>query len=203
MSDRKFSKEQREILIGMLLGDAHLETSSNGKTYRLKVEQSIKHKEYVGNLFEIFKEWVTSPPKERVSVRGGKESRKIWFQTESVGELRFYGQLFYREKKKVVPKLIHRWLTPRALAFWYMDDGSIKSKQSKAVVLNTQGFSLNEVEKLCDVLSSKLGLDSKPRRQRDGWQIYISGRSYERFRELVNPFIHSSMMYKIPPSRLT
>lgn len=200
---RKFTIEQREILIGLLLGDAHLETRSGGKTFRIKFEQSLKHKDYIHTIFEIFKEWVSNPPKEKSSVRNGKIFKKIWFQTESCGELRFYGQSFYRDKKKVVPKLIHRLLTPRALAFWYMDDGLIKSKQSKGLILNTQSFSFNEVEKLCEVLNSKFRLISKPRRQRDGWQIYISGRSYERFRELVDPFMHSSMMYKIPPSRLT
>nr|NIQ06013.1 hypothetical protein [Candidatus Korarchaeota archaeon] len=34
------SKRQREILVGLLLGDGHLETQNNGRTFRLKVEHS-------------------------------------------------------------------------------------------------------------------------------------------------------------------
>jgi hypothetical protein len=34
--------------------------------------------------------------------------------------------------------LIRRWLTPKSLAYWYMDDGSFKSKSSKGTILNTQ-----------------------------------------------------------------
>lgn len=30
------SQQQKQILIGILLGDAHLETQDNGSTYRLK-----------------------------------------------------------------------------------------------------------------------------------------------------------------------
>ena len=30
---------QREIVVGVLLGDAHLETQDRGRSYRLKIEQ--------------------------------------------------------------------------------------------------------------------------------------------------------------------
>jgi hypothetical protein len=39
-----------------------------------------------------------------------------------------------------------------------MDDGSIKSKQSKGVLLNIQGFSLKDVTFLCKVISKKFGI---------------------------------------------
>ena len=66
-----------------------------------------------------------------------------------------------------------------------MDDGSIKSKQSKGVLLNTQSFTLKEVELLCTVLLSKFGVEGSPRRTPSeekkgaGWQIYISGKCYQ------------------------
>ncbi len=46
----KLTKEQREILIGVLLGDAHLETRDNGQTYRLKFAQSVDHQPYLDHL---------------------------------------------------------------------------------------------------------------------------------------------------------
>jgi hypothetical protein len=52
----KISKNQKEVLIGLILGDAHLEKSLNGFSYRLKIEQSVKKKEYVYHLFNIFKD---------------------------------------------------------------------------------------------------------------------------------------------------
>jgi hypothetical protein len=39
------SKKQKEILVGILLGDANLQTENGGKTYRLRVLQSEQHKE--------------------------------------------------------------------------------------------------------------------------------------------------------------
>jgi len=52
----KITKMQKEVLIGIILGDAHLEKSLNGLSYRLKIEQSEKKKEYIEHLYEIFKD---------------------------------------------------------------------------------------------------------------------------------------------------
>lgn len=52
----KLTKSQREILIGVILGDAHLETQDNKQTYRIKFAQSVAHKPYLDHLYEIFKD---------------------------------------------------------------------------------------------------------------------------------------------------
>ena len=55
----------------------------------------------------------------------------------------------------MVPKLIHRWLTPLSIAVWFMDDGSIKSKNHQARIINTQGFTNKEVLGLIQILEDK------------------------------------------------
>jgi hypothetical protein len=52
----KISKFQKEVLIGLVLGDAHLEKSLNGLSYRLKIEQSKNKIEYINHLYDIFKD---------------------------------------------------------------------------------------------------------------------------------------------------
>ncbi len=94
-------------------------------------------------------------------------------------------------------------MTARSVAYWFMDDGSVKSRESKGVVFNTQGFVLNDVERLCDALRSRFGLEAEPRMQKEGFQIYVSGTSFERFREIVDPFVIASMRYTIPSDRKT
>ncbi len=192
---------QREILVGLLLGDACLETQNRGRTYRLKIEHSVAQAEYVQHLYEVFRDWVLQEPQIKSQRIAGTVYQKLWFTTVSHGAFRFYAQQFYRNGTKVVPKLIHRLLTARGLAYWFMDDGSIKSKQSKGVLLNTQGFAEQDVARLIKVLREKLGLEAKSRRQPEGQQIYISGRSYERFRALVEPYLIPQMRYKLPSAR--
>ena len=199
----KLSQNQREVLIGILLGDAHLETQNQGQTYRLKIEQSQKHEDYVQHLYEIFKPWILTPPQLKKRSIRDHESWNCWFQTVSHGAFRFYAQQFYVDGQRRVPRLIHRWLTPCALSYWFMDDGSIKSRQSKGVILNTQGYPLNDIQRLVNLLQESFGLQAKTRKQREGFQIYISGKSYERFRELVEPHLIESMYYKLPKARQT
>lgn len=194
----KLTNLQREILVGLLLGDACLETQNRGRTYRLRIEHSIVQAPYVQHLYECFKSWVLQEPKIKIQMIKGKAYQKLWFMTVSHAAFRFYAQQFYLNRRKVVPKLIKRLLTEKGLAYWFMDDGSIKSKQSKAVIFNTQGFAEQDVARLIRVLREKFGLEAKQRRQREGQQIYISGRSYERFCSLVKRHLIPEMCYKLP-----
>lgn len=84
-----------------------------------------------------------------------------------------------------------------------MDDGSIKSKESKGTILNTQGFTKTEVEFLIELLKIKFNLEAKIRSQKDGYQIYISGHSYELLKSLIYEYLLDSMKYKFPLDRKT
>lgn len=197
----ELSNDQRDTLIGLLLGDGHLETQNGGRTYRLKIEQSLKHLAYVNHLYHLFEAWVQTPPQIKFVSSRGHKSENVWFQTLSHQSFRFYAQQFYDGQKKRVPKLIHRWMTPRGLAYWFMDDGSMKSKESKAVIFNTQGFQYFEIELMIKVLTDSFSLQASIRKQDDGYQIYISGNSYERFVVLIEPYILDEMRYKLPKPR--
>lgn len=193
----KLSKQQREILIGLLLGDGHLETQNNGRTFRLKVEHSLKQKDYVDWLYGIWRNWTLMPPQTRIRYYRGKRYDKYYFTTVNHGSLRFYGQQFYRAKRKIVPKLIHKWITPLSLAIWFMDDGSIKSKYHNAKILNTQAFSKQETKRLAQTLVSKYKLKTSLRKQKEGYQIMIAGSSAGAFISLIERYIIPSMRYKI------
>jgi hypothetical protein len=82
-----------------------------------------------------------------------------------------------------------------------MDDGSIKSKQSKGVFFNTQGFTFKEVTLLSNILNDKYKLQTTLRKQKQGYQIYVSGYSYERLRSIIYPYLINSMYYKFPVPR--
>lgn len=197
------TRELREILVGILLGDAHLETQNNGRTYRLKIEQALTHKEYVDHLYEKFRLWVLTPPKIRDVITKGVLSMNYRFTTLNHGSFRFYGQQFYKNGKKCVPKIINRLITARGLAYWFMDDGSIKSNESKGIIFNTHCYSKKDVMLLINVLKDKFNLKAKVRRQKDRYQIYISGDSYEKFSALVKSYLLKEMEYKLPQDRRT
>jgi hypothetical protein len=188
----------KEMLIGKILGDGHLETQNNGATWRLKIEHSFNQKEYVDHQYSLLSHWVSSAPR----IIKKENSFNYFFQTKSIGDLRFLGLQFYNNKKKIVPKILSKLMTPISLAYWYSDDGSIKSKQSKGVIFNTQNFTFDEVKFLCSILKNKFDLICWPRKQQQKYQIYVSGKSYSIIRELIYKYLIPEMRYKFPEQRM-
>jgi DNA-binding transcriptional regulator WhiA len=196
----KLTPRQQEILIGLMLGDGHLERSPCTSRARLKVEQRERARQYIDWLYENFQEWIRQ--KIRIRTKLLKTTNKLYryheFTTYSHEEFMPYRQLFYPRGKKVVPSSVDKILTPLGLAVWFMDDGSIKSHECRGRIINTHSFTEKEVELLCRVLAVKFNLEAWPRQQKDGVQVYISAKSADKFEDLLLPNILPVMQYKLP-----
>ena len=203
MEPVKLSSVQREVLVGILLGDGSLQTESQGRTYRLRVCQSEEHKEYLFHLYEIFQNFTTSAPKESTA-RDSRNPSKTYvrwsFATTQQACFRFYGQLFYDEEgKKRVPRFIHRLLKPRSIAFWYMDDGAEKWKgKSKGVRFCTDSFLRCECQLLATILSERYQLKTTLQKKGKNWRIYVSSHSHGLLKSLIWEFLVESMHSKFP-----
>ena len=202
------SKRQKEILVGTILGDGHLERLYTPILGRLKVEHSYKQKDYVDWLYREFRNWVRTKPRMRNVNVFGNTYLNYGFSTYGHRLLGEFKKRFYKKKKKIVPDDLEKDITPLGLAIWYMDDGSIKSKKHKGAFLNTQEFKNNEIKKLQRILRKKFGIKSttrdQTRNQKTKKQIYLGGKSGEKFIKLIKPYIIPSMRYKIPRAlRLT
>nr|YP_009184764.1 putative LAGLIDADG homing endonuclease [Jenufa perforata]ALO62917.1 putative LAGLIDADG homing endonuclease [Jenufa perforata] len=198
----KLTKEQREILVGLLLGDGNMQTENNGRTYRFRFSQQSRQKDYLFAVYEIFKPFVTTPPREYrfTDSRTGKKSFRWAFATTQQACFRFYGQLFYSlNGKKKVPKIIRKLLKPKGLAFWYMDDGAQKwAGKTLACQICTDGFTLEDVKLLKSVLEDNFKLQVSINRQRENYRLGISAKSYQTLRNLIFPFLLKTMHYKFP-----
>lgn len=193
----RLTQKQKEILVGLILGDGHLETQNNGRTYRLKLEHCREQKEYFDWLYENFKEWINKVPQIRKRSSLGKNIETYCFSTYSSGVLRFYGQQFYPNGKKVIPKIIEKIITPLSLAVWFMDDGSIKSREHKTFLIHTHGYSKNDLELMKKVLEKKFGIKVGLQKQYTKWRLYIYSESAEKFADLISPYLLPSMQYKL------
>lgn len=192
----RMTERQRQILIGMLLGDAHLERQRGARNARLKIEHSVKQSAYVDWKYAEWREWVRTPPKARVRRnRLGTCSTNIGFTTLSHVELEEFRLRFYWNHRKVVPRDLE--LTPVSMAVWFMDDGSRKSSQCRGLYLNTQSFTLGETELLQRVIRRDVGVETTMRKQRDGLQIYVPAPSASVMSAFVANEILPSMRYKL------
>ena len=191
----KLTSAQREIIVGLTLGDGHLETQNNGKTYKLKIEHSVGQKEYLYWLYEELHDWVRMNPKLRSK---NSQPFSYHFSTYSHELLRFYGEQFYNNKKKIIPNSIEELLTPLSLAIWFMDDGSLKSRRHNTYVIHTLGFQRDELERIQTVLAQKFGVQTRLHKQKGKYlRLYVSSKSSEKFKSIVSPYVIPSLKYKL------
>lgn len=198
------SKVQWEASIGLILGDASLQTQDKGITYRLKFEWGNKNKPYLDHVFNLFNEWVISSPHQKTRTSPKGNTVVNWgFQTVSHSAFNELGDLFLSNAKKSIPdSLIEKHLTGRGLAYWFMDDGGKldynKNSKNQGVVLNTQSFTEKEVLKMSEELSSKFNFECSVRSNKGKKIIVINSVSYPLFINLVDPYIIPVMRYKLP-----
>lgn len=189
-----------EFIFGSLLGDGHAEKRS-GST-RITFYQEGSHSaylkwshNYVANL-----DYCSSiRPKFTTRLnKYGKIRTILRFRTYSYTSFNWIQECFYKDYKKILPDCIENYLSPLALAVWIMDDGG---KVSSGLHLATNNFTKLEVLRLCQILKSKYNLKANIQSAGDKYKkqftIYIPKESMQHLTNIVKPYIHSSMKYKI------
>jgi hypothetical protein len=201
----KLNQKQKNIIVGTLLGDSTLQRSKALKPlHNIKFEQKNDNKSYLDSIYYHFEDWCGTPPQYYIKESGVIKS--YWFKTYGHRSFDFYANQFYNidkktgERKKVVPKLIHRWLNPEVLAYWFMDDGS---NNGSGYILNTQGFTLRENERLADALGKRfkfevnIHTDNNYKTGKRGFKLYVTAKSRDKFTQIVSPYIDSCFNYKL------
>jgi hypothetical protein len=173
-----------------------------GKHFRLRFEWGDKNKEYAFHVYNIFSEWILTPPRKVERMNKNKNIVITWaFQTFTHEVFNSLAATFYdQNKKKFIKKnLIIEHLTSRGLAYWFMDDGGrlTYDDYSKGLVLNTHSFTKEEVEMLALELKTKFNLECWIKLNKRKYIIVISGNNYNQFKNLVIPYIIPSMLYKL------
>lgn len=189
-----------EILVGVLLGDAHIAQRSSTSNSRLMYAQTaVKHKKYFDYVFKHFYLFCAKDytPQSRVirDSRSNKTYYAISFTTMQLPCFNKFRAQFYLSNVKFVPQNIHKLLTPKGLAFWIMDNGS---KQGTGLHISVYAFTNEDVDKLMFTLQDKFNLrcsihynrDKKPR-------IYIFKESMATLIILVKPYFIKEMLYKL------
>lgn len=183
------TQQQKSLIVGTLLGDGYLRIIPKRKDALLEINHSFTQKEYVDWKYEILKNISGSPPKMR---RGNNARIAYRFYSKQLPELTALYQLFYREKKKVIPANLT--LDPTSLAVWFMDDGS--RCRTNDIYLNTQQFSVQDQKKLVRALQ-KLNLKTTLNKDKQYYRLRFLKSSLVILRALLNEEIISSMRYKI------
>lgn len=188
----KINSLQRNFLIGTILGDACIIPNVGGNNYRLQVEQCEKQKEYVWWKYQIFKEWVLGEPKYQ-------DRTCSWrFRTITHPVFKDFRQLFYQNKKKIVPVNIDQVLNnPLSLAVWFMDDGA-RGPKGLGATFNSQSFSFQENQLLRNCLEKNFGLKTSLHKDKKSWRIYVLPQSSRLLVNLIADVVLPNFYYKLP-----
>lgn len=173
----------------------------------MTISQGGKHKEYFMYIYETFVKAGIKCGKitERIrkpDSRTGNVYTAYQFHTSATDpywtKLR---QIFYIDGVKFVPNCIGEYLTAMDQAFWIMDDGY---RRNNGQAISTHGFTQEEVQMQIRILnelfslSAYISLVDQNRSIRGGnWIIVIPSSDMPHLRNILLPYFHSSMLYKL------
>jgi uracil-DNA glycosylase len=184
----------KDVVCGTLLGDGSIRASQASLTFG----HSAKQGAYARFKAELMEALTPSVEERRVAaVAGGEPSYNVvQVRTRAHRALGILRREFYTDRK-VVPRWIAEELTPRMLAFWFLDDGHMRVREGgrrPLAEIVTNGFSAADLQVLIAGLF-RLGLPAKASRGRLCFDVPTS----RALSEAIAPFVPESMRYKLHP----
>lgn len=207
------NKEKRALLLGMLLGDGCLKTKPHklgdgtmANYYEYVICHSVKQEDYLRHKLGLFH-----------SIMGGKEP-KVSYEIKEHSSCRFSRchksfrlfkkYLYSNSGKKFFSKRVLNYLTPHAIAMWYMDDGCITANRYNGVPTSYEMriytyFSEEEADNCIEYFKAKWNISVKKRHymKRGQFNLIFNTVESKKLEALIGQYIIESMAYKLP-SRL-
>ena len=202
----KITKESRNLLIGLLLGDG---TISNNNVF--KIAHSESQKDYL--------EWKVKQLKE-AGIRNNGIKSYIKTKGYTIGVPVYYTQLntipfikvlrkvFYKEKKILGNRKLLNRLDAKGIAIWYMDDGHINIRKTKDG--RPMGFYIKistcepkqEVQTIIDFFKEQWNIKFymfHEGKKEDSYSLCCGTKEGLKFIDIVKPYVSQvpSMIHKI------
>jgi LAGLIDADG DNA endonuclease family len=200
-------KYLNDTLIGLLLSDGGLERPTEGSNVRLSVIMSIINYGYALHLYNLFEPYINSDLKTLDIKGSNKLSKKMYstviFKTISTPQLLYYYNIFYKKIiitdkwQKIVPLELKSSFNAVSLAHLIMGDGNYLSSRN-IIRIYTNSFTENDVLLLSNIINDNLNIKNKVIHDRNNqYIIIIEQDSIVKTREILLPYMHPSMLYKL------
>lgn len=124
----KITKESRNLLIGLLLGDG---TISNNNVFKLAhCEQQLDYLEW--KIKQLNNSGLrNNGVKEYISTNGFNKGNKVYYtQLNIIPFVKVLRRVMYKPTKKLGNRKLLNRLSAREIAIWYMDDGHINYRKT-------------------------------------------------------------------------
>ena len=201
---KKLSKEQKSLLVGLLLGDGTI--SSN---YVFKLSHSEAQREFLEWKIDLLNKFgfKNNGVKEYISTCGYNKGNKVLYSQMSLNPtIKALRRTVYTPKKHITRRLLN-WLTPIGLAIWYMDDGCINvntSKQRSSIqhtIKIATCVDLDTAQVVIDYFKEVWDVQFRPFKEGKGTYYIASSTESDcaAFIQIIRPYIEQvpSLLYKI------
>lgn len=189
-------QDLKDIIIGLALGDLYIRKRNTNTCLCFK--QSMINEAYILHLYTLFQEYCKMSPRINDKVLNGKTFQSLSFDTLTYPAFNYYHDLFYKNKKKIVPLNIQDLLTPRGIAYWAMDDGGA---DRSGFCFYTKSFSQQEVQLLAEAFKNKFDINCSIHTRNDTVNkakiLYVKANSWGNLKNLINPYVIPHFGYKL------
>ncbi len=192
VSDYQMTEDQLQLILGSTLGDGNLRQTGT-HTASFRVGHGTEQTEYAKWKHEILSPFARN---------FGKVGNGFGFDTLAFPALNDLRSHLYDENgKRTVSETVFEKLDARGLAMWYADDGTFAGTyarwgKGKATIYNKslQGADREKVL----VYFEKIGI-GRPQNFERGFRF--NSEQTAKLHEIIAPYIHPSMEYKLHPSQ--
>jgi len=189
-------------LVGMVLGDGHIQHTYAPGNARIMLSHSIKQKEYMEHKVELLSSIFGGPGNIRSYEWHGYTT--LSYSTPVTSLLTELHKLFYVDKKKHVTQDLLDLLDDEGAALWFMDDGSMSAQKDKtgkvigySIRLCSDCFTDQEVMMIRDWFIEKYNSNFTIQRTENGCPRLVAGLGRVLpFLNRIKPYIIPSMLYK-------
>lgn len=198
---KKISKEQKSLLIGLLLGDG---TITNHPDFRIM--HSEKQKAYIEWKIKLLDEYKikNSGLKVYKSTSGYNKGQNVLaVRLSTNATIKALRRTVYTPKKTITRRLLN-WLNPLGVAIWYMDDGCINvntSKQRSSIQHTIKiATCVDEptVEIIINYFNEVWGIKFRKFKEKEFYSIASSTEEdCSKFIKIIKPYIIPEFLYKI------
>jgi len=188
----KLTQRQLSILTGTLLGDGSLRKPNINPNF--SCEHGIKQLEYCKWKYEELKSLnanFSTHKRKTIDKRNGKLYESAVCRIPANPEfLPLYENLYINGIKQITKKFLENF-DELSLAVMFMDDGC---KHHNSISIATNCFSEENLILFTKFLKKKFNLEFHICSDHS---IYLLTKDFEHFKEIVLPYMHSSLLYKL------
>lgn len=196
-------KENKSILIGLSIGDGYIR-SRKDKRYNytqnsIEFIHAEKQKEYIEYKADLLHSvFGGKRPNVRFFINNGYPAYSM-MKTDKYFRI-IYKLLYFNGRKRITRRCLD-YLTPKAIAIWYMDDGNLSKKKRDGKIhayelfLNTF-VSDEENEIIIRYFKEVWDINFAKVKNNDGYRLRCGTKEARKFIKIVDDFVIPSMKYK-------